>query len=269
MRFLVIGLGSMGKRRIRCLQALGYKEVFGFDLRQDRCEEVQQKYGVKTGTNFEQMFSLANPDRFIISVPPDLHHIYMKKAIEYKKHAFVEASVVDKDYELIKQGARANSVKIIPSATMLFHPGIQMIGNFMKEGKLGKISNVLFHSGQYLPDWHTYEKVSDFYVSNPVTGGAREIVPFELTWVLHYLGFPKRVSGNARKTISIEGAEKIDDTYNFLLDYDNYLATITIDVVSRHSSRRLVINGEKAQLFWDWDRKCIEVYNKVKGAAEW
>ena len=265
MKFLVIGLGSMGKRRIRCLQALGYKDVVGFDLRQDRRDETEQKYRIKTYGDIAQAIKEFNPDAFIISVPPHVHHIYVNLAIENKKHFFVEASVVDTDMEAIKQSLRTVNIIAAPSATMTFHPAIKQIMDIIKSGDLGTISNIVFHSGQYLPDWHTYEKVSDYYVSNPATGGAREIVPFELTWLMHVLGFPKRVCGNVRKTIHIEGAEKIDDTYNFLLDYETSLATITIDVVSRNATRRLLINGDQKQLIWDWDQKNIQVYDPKIG----
>ena len=132
---------------------------------------------------------------------------------------------------------------------------------------MGKISNIIFHSGQYLPDWHPYEKVGEYYVSNPTTGGAREIVPFELTWFTNLFSFPEKVCGNVRKTITIEGAEKIDDTYNFLLDYKDFMATFTIDVVSRYATRRLLINGDAKQLLWDWNLNQIQVYNPIKN--EW
>ena len=42
-------------------------------------------------------------------------------------------------------------------------------------------SGFVYHSGQYLPDWHPWESYKDFYVSNPATGARREIVPFELS----------------------------------------------------------------------------------------
>ncbi len=265
MRFLVVGLGSMGKRRVRCLQYLGYKDIVGFDLRQDRRDETKQKYDINTYDNVTLAIRTFNPDAFIISVPPHVHHEYMKLAIENNRHFFVEASVVDTDMEAIKESLRTVNIVAAPSATMTFHPAIKQIMDIMKSGDLGTISNIIFHSGQYLPDWHTYEKVSDYYVSNSATGGAREIVPFELTWITHILGFPKRVCGNVRKTINIEGAEEIDDTYNFLLDYETFLATITVDVVSRYATRRLLINGDRKQLVWDWNQKNTQIYDPVKG----
>ena len=267
MKFLVIGLGSMGKRRVRCLQTLGFTEIYGFDMREDRRIDSEKTYGIKTYSDVCQAIKDIKPDAFIISVPPDVHHYYMKLAIEHEIHFFVEASVVDTDMEFIKQALAKSNIIGAPSATLSFHPAIKMVAEIIRNGDLGRLSNVMLHSGQYLPDWHTYEHVDEYYVSNPLTGGGREIVPFELTWVTEVFGFPQKVCGNVRKTIDIHGAEYIDDTYNCLLDYGTFLASITVDVVSRHATRRLVINGDKKQLVWDWDFSYVKIYDPDK--AEW
>jgi len=263
MKFLVVGLGSMGKRRIRCLKALGHPvmNIAGFDFRDDRRQDAIHLYEINTFADFSEALRQFNPDALIISVPPDVHHEYMKAAVQARKPFFVEASVVDTDMESIIADAHAANIIAAPSATLLFHPAIKEIAGIVQAQKLGKVSNILLHSGQYLPDWHTYEAVSDYYVSNPVTGGGREIVPFELSWFVGVFGFPQRICGNFRKTIEICGAECIDDTYNFLMDYGTFLASISVDVVSRHATRRLLINGSEKQLIWDWDEQCIRIYS--------
>ncbi len=268
MNFLVVGLGSMGKRRIRCLKALEEKNVFGFDLREDRAKEANEKYGVATFTDFDAAVKEAKPDALIISVPPAKHGIYIKYALEHSLHCFIEASVVDDGMKELLDMEKKSKTVVAPSSTLYFHPAVQMIKAIIKSGELGKLSNIVYHIGQYLPDWHTYEAVSEYYVSYPPTGGGREIVPFELTWLLDIFGMPKRVAGNFRKTIHIEGAEEIDDTYNFLMDYQNFMATITVDVVSRYMTRRLLINGDNKQLRWDWDLSCIEIYDPETGSWE-
>jgi len=37
--------------------------------------------------------------------------------------------------------------------------------------------------------------------------------------------------------------------------------------VSRCATRRLLINGDRRQLVWDWGRQCVELYDPEKG--EW
>ena len=268
MKITIIGLGSMGKRRIRCLHTLSCSDIVGVDARADRCAEAEKLYGIRTFATFEEAETFRRPDALVISVPPDVHHLFMNKAAAARLPFFVEASVVDTGLLAIAAECRRSGVLAAPSATMLYHPGIQLIARLVKEGALGKISNIVYHSGQYLPDWHNYEHVRDYYVSNPATGGAREIVPFELTWLTSVFGFPKRVSGHYRKTITIEGAERIEDTYNCLFDYGDFLMALTVDVVSRHGTRRLLINGDKKQLVWDWDEKVVRVFDPSKGDWE-
>lgn len=268
MNFLVIGLGSMGKRRIRCLKALGYNNIIGFDPRSDRRVEATEKYKILCFDNYQKALDEFSPDALIISVSPDKHNIYIKSAIENKIHFFVEASVVDDGLQESMTSLKNTKIIAAPSATLFFHPAIELISSIVKSGDLGKISNILLHSGQYLPDWHTYESVSDYYVSNRATGGAREIVPFELSWFTKIFGWPRLIAANYRKTIDIPGAEYIDDTYNILLDYSNYLAVITVDVVSRFATRRLVINGSSKQLYWSWDDNVVRVFDPLKNKWE-
>ena len=42
MKFLIIGLGSMGQRRIRCLRSLGYEDIVGCDLREEAREKATE-----------------------------------------------------------------------------------------------------------------------------------------------------------------------------------------------------------------------------------
>lgn len=260
MKAVVIGLGSMGKRRIRCLKSLGIDEVFGVDARLDRRDEVLVKHEIPVFSSIADMWNAIAPDIAIISLPPKMHVMAMLECIEHKVPFFVEASVVDDGLAEVVSKARSAGIVAAPSTTLYFHPAIAEITRIVRKGLLGKISNILLHSGQHLPDWHTYEPVSDYYVSDPDTGGAREIVPFEMTWFTGLFGFPRRVAAQYRKTIEIPGAEYIDDTYNCLLDYGSFLANITVDVVSRHATRRLTINGSNGQLVWSWDDPVIKVF---------
>lgn len=256
MKFLVIGLGSMGKRRIRCLNSLGYDEITGFDIRNDRLLECKEKFGIKISNNiFEE--NLQEFDAFIISTPPDKHTEYVKLAIDNQKPSFVEASVILSEVDEIKR-YNTNNVFIAPSCTLRFHPVIKDITSIVKSGKYGKITNFSYHSGQYLPDWHPWENVKDFYVSNRITGGGREIVPFELSWIVNTLGWPLDAKGVFQKTIDF-GAN-IEDTYAFHLIYNSMVGSVVVDVASRYATRSLIINLEQGQIQWRWDESFFNLF---------
>lgn len=257
MRFLVIGLGSMGKRRVRCLQKLGYTDIVGFDPKLQRREESRQKYGINVWDEFSES-SIKDFDSIIISTPPNLHAEYIKLAILNKKPAFVEASVLLDELPQLNEDATTNKVFIAPSATLQFHPIIKDIKQIVKSGKYGRVTNFTYHSGNFLPDWHPWENVKDFYVSYRPTGGGREIVPFELTWICDTLGMPKAIKGFYAKTMDV-GAD-VEDTYAFSMDFGNMLGSMIVDVTARYSIRNLVLNMEKGQILWRWDHGFFDLY---------
>lgn len=257
MKFLVIGLGSMGKRRIRCLKTLGYNDILGFDLRSDRRDESEFKYQISTFDDF-QVMDLAKIDAFIISVPPDKHLKYIKIAIEKNIPAFVEASVISEDTKVAIEENKNKNIFIAPSCTLLFHPIIKDIKEIVKSNIYGHLTNFSFHSGQYLPDWHPWEDVKDFYVSKRETGGGREIVPFELTWITDVFGLPKEIKGFFSKTMNV-GAN-IEDTYLFIMKFENGLGSVIVDVASRFATRSLILNLEHAQIRWNWEEGLVKIF---------
>jgi Predicted dehydrogenases and related proteins len=262
-KFLVVGLGSMGKRRIRCLLTMGKKkqQIVGLDLRKDRCEEVESTYEVVTYSDASKI-DFTDIKAVIVSLPPDKHFVGAKLAIDHNLPVFIEASVLLDD---VKNIINYNDKKVFiaPSYTMAFHPMIKIMKNIIKSERYGKICNFSYHCGQYLPDWHPWEKVTDFYVGNRITGGAREIVPFELTWIVNMLGFPSEIKGYFRKTMDL-GCD-IEDTYVCNMVYESFVGSMVVDVVARYAIRNLIINLERGQVQWNWDEKKIKLYDAQNG----
>ncbi len=257
-QYVVIGLGSMGKRRVRCLLSLGVEpdNIWGIDLREDRQHETSKKYGIRVARS-ETDVDFAHVRGVIVSLPPDKHALGVNIALRHQKPAFIEASVVLEDVKKI-QADNKIGVFLAPSCTMVFHPMVKEIKRIVQEKKYGNVCNFSYHSGQYLPDWHPWENVTDYYVSNRVTGGAREIVPFEMTWIADVFGLPRGIKGYFRKTGNI-GCD-IEDSYACCLDYGEMTGTLLVDVVGRFATRNLIVNFDLAQLRWTWENKRIEIY---------
>ena len=262
MKFLVIGLGSMGKRRVRNLIALGYqKNIAGFDPKEERTKEAK-KYGIKVYNNFEEAVSEWKPDAFLISTPPNLHMYYAFFAEKNNIHCFIEASVVDAD-KILELSRRIKNKHLVmaPSCTMRFYPAPIKIKELIKSGIIGKVLNFNYQTGQYLPDWHPWEKIEDFYVSNPDTGGCREIVPFELTWLNDIFGDAEPLAC-VRKKLTDMNAD-IEDIYHCLLEYpNNVLGSMTVEVISRpKATREIRIIGSKGEIAYSADNNTLKYIN--------
>jgi|APSaa5957512535_1039671.scaffolds.fasta_scaffold50106_2 predicted dehydrogenase len=262
MNFLVIGLGSMGKRRVRNLIALGCKHIAGFDIRKDRRSHVNDKYNIPIFDDFDLAIRKFNPDAFIISTPPDLHMKYAYYAFDKGIHCFIEGSVVDADKILeLSKKLENTDIVIVPSCTMRFYSGPMKIKELVNNGVIGKPLNYNYQTGQYLPDWHPWEGIEEFYVSKTETGGCREIVPFELTWLNDIFGEPKPLACVKKKLTDMSAP--IDDIYHCLLNHPNELiGNLTVEVISRpKATREFRLIGSEGEIVFNGDDNMVKYIN--------
>lgn len=268
MKILVIGLGSMGKRRVRNLQALGIEHIAGIDPRSDRRQESQEKYSIPIFDNLEIAMHTFGPQAFVISTPPDLHMHYAYYAYEHGISCFIEASVIDADkIKQLSEKISGTTIVMAPSCTMRYFPGPKKIKELIQSNAIGKVLNVNYQTGQYLPDWHPWEKIEEFYVSKRETGGAREIVPFELTWLNDVFG--EATAAACVKAKLTDMPADIDDIYHCLLRYEgNVLANLTVEVVSRpKATREMRVIGSEGEIVFSGDTNSVRYINTSMG--EW
>jgi len=262
MKILVIGLGSMGQRRIRNLQAIGNIEIAGIDTRLDRRMNAEEIYSIVTFTSVEEAMHEFKPNAFVISTSPDHHMDYAFFGFENGIHCFIEASVTDAD-KICELSKKLIGKKIImaPSCTMKYFPGPKKIRELLDSNAIGKVNFVNYQTGQYLPDWHPWESILDYYVSKRETGGAREIVPFELTWLNPLFGNPTPINCTIKKLSDFDA--DIDDYYQFSIEYDTgVIANIQIEVISRPTAtRELRIIGSEGQIVFSGDSSSVRVVN--------
>lgn len=269
----------MGKRRIRNLLFLKIDKsrIFGFDPSQDKREEAEEKYGIKTFSDFKTAIKETDPDTFIISTPPNLHHDYFLYAAKNKKHFFVEATTVDKGYSQLSK-LNDNSFISAPSCTFRYFPAVKKIKELINKNKIGKVLFFNYHLGQYLPDWHPWEDYRKVYFAQKETGACREMLPFELIWLTDIFGaHAKQITGMASKISSLD--MPADDLYSAILNFENnIIGHIVIDVLARTPFRTLRIIGTEGVLEWEWlnyeikffqaKNKKWEVLNLKKGENE-
>ncbi|AZS82267.1 Gfo/Idh/MocA family oxidoreductase [Achromobacter spanius] len=265
MKLLVVGLGSMGKRRVRNLLANGISpsDIIGVDKREDRAEEARTKYGITAHTTLRDE-DVAATNAFVISTPPDHHLPYAQKAAAQGKHMFIEASVLAEGLEELAQEVDSKKLVAFPSCTMRFFAGPRRVRELVQSDAIGKVLAWQYQSGQYLPDWHPWEPITDFYVSNPETGGCREIVPFEMVWLEPLFGAVTDIDGRHAKRSDMPAA--IDDIYMLQTRHESgALGQLIVDVLSRSAVRHLRITGSEGTLEWDDSAKRIRVYSAATG----
>jgi predicted dehydrogenase len=275
MRILVVGIGgSMGQRRIRNLQALGYTDIVGYDVNWYKQEKTAEKYNIKTLFK-EDIFGdrLNGIDAIIVSVPPLLKQPYINWANSYHVPVFCEADVTK------YTGNYYNS------ATLRFHPAIQKIKEIIDSGNLGGIYAFTYHMGQSLYDWHPGCDMKTYYAAQKESGACREMFCFEMSWLSYLFGIPVDAKGLIDKKLD-DPDITADDVYAATVKLskgrmkqlptadlpngatvsgqyyieDSYITgTVLIDIVSRPAIRELRIVGEKCNLVWNWNNSYVSL----------
>lgn len=265
MRLIVVGLGSMGKRRLRNLIAnnIAVGDIIGVDINPKRAAESKERYGIETHTDINAV-DLCAIDAFVISTSPDQHLSYAKLAAENKKHMFIEASVLSEGLLELANLVDSAGVVAFPSCTMRFFAGPKRVHELLAEGAIGKTLAWQYQSGQYLPDWHPWEPITDFYVSNPLTGGCREIVPFEMVWLVPVFGSVLDIESRQAKLSDLPAA--IDDIYMLQMRHKNgVLGQLIVDVLGRTPVRHLRVTGSEGTLEWNDSTKMIRSFQVSTG----
>lgn len=267
MSILIIGLGSMGRRRIRNLRELGIVDPIGFDVREDRREAVGAEFGIRT---VESLDALAGaPGTVIISTWPQHHREMLEWCASVGAHAFVEASVSGRD-EAAKMRAIADSspTVMVPSCTMRYFRGPTRVRELVAQGAIGRPMLLTHHVGQWLPDWHPWEGIEEYYVSNRATGGCREIVPFEFTWLNEVFGDPVALSCRRGRVSDL--AADIDDHYHSVVEFPGgLLGAVTIEVLSRPTAtREFRVVGSDGLLTFSGRRGVLEVETSGSDAVK-
>ena len=260
MKFLQVGLGSMGKRRIRNLlfHKILEKDIFGFDIDKKQYHEAEKLFKIKTFDNFDKAVEKIDPDVYIISTPPNLHAKYFLSAARAKKHFFVEVTTTNEGYAELDNLLDGTFIAA-PSCTYRYFESIKLMRSLVKIGEIGKVEAFCHHMGQYLPDWHPWEDYRDFYVARHETSACREMVPFELSWISYVLGkkivdavgFSGKVSDLAIETADVYAVA--------LKGEDGVLGTLLVDVISREPVRDFKVFGTEGVIDWELAKREVRL----------
>lgn len=278
MKILVIGGGSMGRRRLRDLTYLNGGDVILFEPVEDRCREISAAFGVQGFTNLEEALA-QKPGAITISTPPALHEPYVRKAIELGLPVFSEVPFVLDVKSLAEIAEKDSSYSGLfgISHTIRYYPPFRIIHDLLRQGVVGKPLYLEYSLGNYLPDWHPYEDYRKFYASDVRLGGAGlDIILHELSPIQWWLGEIESVYARLSKVSSLEinGPDNHDVLISFASGTKGFFHH---DIIERGTvGRHVRIVGEEGTIEWHQNQPAIRVFQSGRNrevpfeeAADW
>lgn len=254
MKVLIIGLGSMGKRRIRNLRALKINNIYGYDVNPITLEKATQSLGIKIIKNLDNLF-IHKFDFVIISTPPQHHQEFVKLCVHYRLPFFVELNLITKDTENIWRLVSGKNITAIPSNTLIYDPDVQKLKKIIGPKFKGYF---VFQLGQNIHDWHPWQKPNEHFIFRSDTNGIRELLRVNLPWLIYLFGRVARVRATDQSFFT--NRFKIKDFSCVELQFVNGNRGIVIsDLITPSVIKKMTIVSNKKSIIWDERNNLIEI----------
>ena len=246
-KILVVGYGSMGRRRIRLTKDLLPDVSFVcVDTNSDRQKQAQEA-GHSVYASIDDGI-MEHPDAAFVCTSPGHHADIIIPLLNAGIHVFTELNLTSDRYEEISEiSGKKNSVVFL-SSTLVYKKQMQFFKNTVSKQR--KPIAYIYHVGQYLPDWHPWESYKDFFAGHKEKNGVRELMAIQLPWIIDTFGTISSVKTIKQRCTNLE----IDfaDSIILTIAHDNgNIGTFLVDIVSRTATTHLEIIGEDTHVVWD------------------
>ena len=113
MKVVVIGLGSMGRRRIRLMQAMkNAPEIFGVNRSAERRAQVEKEFGIRTFATLQEAIASGKPQAAFLCTAPASHYPAIIECIDAGLDVFMEINLLGSWYAEATAKAKAKGVKL-------------------------------------------------------------------------------------------------------------------------------------------------------------
>ena len=251
MKFLIAGFGSIGRRHLNNLRALGEQDILLYRTHHSTLPEDELKE-IPVETDLDAALA-QQPDAVILANPTALHLGVAIPAAEAGCALFIEKPISNNFEHMteFQQLVQKNNIKVLVGFQFRFHPTLRIIAGWLADGEIGTPISVQAHWGEYLPGWHPWEDYRKSYSARPDLGGGA------VNTLTHPLDYLRWLLGDVDELAALTGNHsdlelKVEDTAEILLHFrSGTLGTVHLDFVQRPPRHALEIIGNCGTIVWE------------------
>ncbi|MDF3002927.1 MAG: oxidoreductase [Bacillota bacterium] len=259
MKVIVIGMGSMGRRRTGLLiKSYTQIKVSAVEPDEGRRKQAEDAYHIKVYADLETALTDEEPDAAFVCTSPESHGDIIIECAVRGLHIFSEINLLHNRYDEIIKASKLSGKILYLSSTQLYRKEIEMIQTLVTEHQ-AKV-NYHYHVGQYLSDWHPWDQKHEFFAWSSKTNGCREILAIELPWILKTFGAVKEIMVWKDHLSSLP--VDYPDNYMIVILHENGSKGVLLtDIVSRKAIRALTVYSENLLIQWSGTPDSLVTYN--------
>lgn len=260
MRFVVLGVGSIGQRHALNLRALGH-EVLVHDADVSRLAQVSAALGVEALPGLEAV-AARKPDGVLVCTPPASHLALAREALAWGSNIFIEKPLAPASakVEEFLEDARMRGCRILVGSNLRFFRPLQRVKALVDEGRIGRVLSVRAQCGFYLPSWKPGTDYRRTYRAHAAEGGGillDAIHEFDyLRWIF---GVVREVFCTAARLSDL--AIDVEDFAEVTLRFDSgAVAQLHLDYLQRSYRRNCEVIGERGVIVWDYIGRRVTLF---------
>lgn len=259
MKVIVIGMGSMGRRRAGLLlRNYTQIKVSAVEPDEGRRKQAEEEYHIKVYEDFETALAEESPDAVFVCTSPERHGDIILECAVRGLHIFSEINLLPNRYDEIIKTSKLSGKILYLSSTQLYRREIEMVQKLVTQHQ-NKV-NYQYHVGQYLFDWHPWDQKREFFAWNSKTNGCREILAIELPWIIKTFGAVKEITVWKDHLSSLP--VDYPDNYMIVMLHENGSKGVFLtDIVSRKAIRALTVYSENLLIQWSGTPDSLVTYN--------
>ena len=276
-RVIVMGCGSIGRRHIGNLIALGATNIVGFDVRGDQRDRVRKAFGIDVAATIDEAFR-HEPTIALVTASTSHHVPLAVAAAERGCHIFVEKPLSHErtDIDLLLKLVASKGLRTLVGCNMRFHPGLATLKQLLEENVLGTVVAARVQVGQYLPDWHPDEDYRQMYSARRELGGGIILDAIhEIDYLRWFFGEVAQVACFSGQLSHLE--IDTEDTAGILLRFERGpVGEVHMDYVQRVYARTCQIIGDEGTALWDYTSDSVrhfsaksKTWRDIRIASEW
>ncbi len=266
-RFLIVSLGSIGRRHLRNLRTLYPTSTIAVLRLQGREQQDVEGCNHQFST-MEQVRAFA-PQAAFIAAPASRHVDIAMHLIAMSVPVFIEKPFshnLDGLRSLITAASMAG-VPVMIGYNLRFKSSLIEARRRLVAGEIGEVLFVRSEVGQYLPQWRPDADYRHSVSAQAALGGGALLeLSHEIDYLYWLFGLPSSVSCRGGRFAGLD--IDVEDMVELCFEYEHAprLVSVHLDFIQRVVSRSCKFVGSEGNMVWDGIADTITVNTVANGA---
>ncbi len=267
MKFMIAGLGSIGRRHLRHLVALGETDILLYRTHRSTLPD-DELAGYPVETDLQAALA-QQPDAVIVTNPTALHLDVAIPAAEAGCHILLEKPISHTlaGVDELHKAADKSGARILVGFQFRYHPALRKVAEMLAGEEIGRPISFRAHWGEYLPGWHPWEDYRNSYSARSDLGGG---VILTLTHPLDYLHWLLGDVNSVWAFAGVFGDLELDvvDTAEIGLQFaSGVVGSVHLNYNQRPARHQLEIVCTEGTVRWDNAGTAVDYY--IASAGSW